>query len=62
LIVQCKNITCKKIIDAREKDIHLKVFHPNYISLVKSAKYYPDLNRFMTPKEIIERVFQVIAN
>lgn len=62
MIVQCKNITCNKIIDAREKQIHLKVFHPNYISLAKTTNSYPDLNRFMTPKEIIERVFEVVTN
>ncbi|MCP6727252.1 MAG: hypothetical protein KJI69_04450 [Patescibacteria group bacterium] len=56
------NTSCNKIIDVREKEIHLKVFHPNYISLVRTTKNYPDLNRFMTPKQIIQSVFEVVTN
>lgn len=57
LKVQCTNIACKKIIDAREKQTHIKIYHPNYRSLISTAKNYPHLDRFMTPKEIVKSLF-----
>lgn len=62
LIVQCSNIACKKIIDVREKEIHLKIYHPNYRSLIFAGKNYPNIDRYMTPKEIVKSLFMEIKN
>lgn len=62
LIVQCNNIGCKKIIDVREKEIHLKIYHPNYRSLIFTENNYPNIDRYMTPKEIVKSLFMEIKN
>lgn len=61
-MVQCSNIACKKIIDAREKETHIRIYHPNYRSLITTAKNYPDIDPFMTPKEIVKSLFIELTN
>ncbi len=58
--VICKNITCKKIIDEREKQIHIKIFHPNFRSLIKTTGIYPEIDQWLTPKDIVKKLFEVI--
>jgi len=61
-MVQCSNIACKKIIDVREKEIHIKIYHPNYRSLIFAENNYPNIDRYMTPKEIVKSLFIEIKN
>lgn len=57
--VICKNITCKKIIDEREKQIHIKIFHPHFQSLI-NITVYPEIDQFLTPKEVVKKLFEVL--
>ncbi len=61
MLVQCNNITCKKLMDVRLKQDHIKIYHPNFLSIARSTDCYPELNRFMTPREIIKNLFEVIT-
>lgn len=60
--VICKNIACKKILDEREKQIHLKIYHPNYQSLIRTNLNYPEIDQFLTPKNIVEKLFEVLKD
>ena len=56
------NKSCNKVIDVREKQIHIKIFHPNFLSLVRSTNLYQNADRFMTPKQIVKLLFTEIKN
>ena len=60
--VRCMNKACMKVIDVREKQIHLKIYHPNYISLIRTLKLYDDLDRYKTPKQIVKLLFTEIKS
>lgn len=60
--VICKNMTCKKIIDEREKQIHIKIFHPHFQSLLNTTGIYPEIDQFLTPKEVVKKLFEVIRD
>jgi len=60
LQVKCMNNSCQKVIDVREVETHLKIFHPNFISLVRTTKIYDNIDRFKTPKEIVKLLFTEI--
>lgn len=60
LKVRCMNKACMKVIDEREKQIHLNIYHPNYISLARTLNLYDDLDRYKTPKQIVKLLFTEI--
>jgi len=62
LLVRCNNKACLKVIDHREKQTHIKIYHPNFLSLVRSTNLYDNTDRFMTPKEIIKSLFTKTNN
>lgn len=49
-------------MDVRLKEDHIKIYHPNFLSLAMSTRSYPDLNRFMTPKQIVKKLFEEVNN
>ena len=62
MLVQCMNKSCNKVIDVREKQIHIKIYHPNFLSLARTTKDHNNVDRFMTPKEIVKLLFTEIKN
>jgi len=61
--VRCMNKACLKVIDVKEKELHVKIYHPNYRSLFATTSIYYNADRFKTPKEIVKLLFsEIISN
>jgi len=59
-MVICKNKSCQKIIDQREIEVHIRIFHPHFMSLIRTTSNYPEISRLLTPKQLVQKLFEAI--